>query len=65
MKFWDTSAVVPLCVREPGSRLMEEILKEDPAMAVWWATRLECVSALARRVRERGRPFASSRFPRH
>ena len=54
MRFWDTSAVVPLCVREPASPAARRLLAPDPAMATWWATRTECVSALARRRRERG-----------
>lgn len=52
MRFWDTSAVVPLCVSEPASQRISRILKEDESMVVWWASRVECVSALARRVRE-------------
>lgn len=54
MKFWDTSAVVPLCVQEPTSRTVRQILVEDASMVVWWGTRSECVSALMRRTREGG-----------
>lgn len=50
--FWDTSAVLPLLVTEPGTRRVRPILDRDPAIAVWWATRIECASALARRQRE-------------
>lgn len=53
MKFWDTSAIVPLCVSEPISQLTKEILRQDEMMVVWWATRIECLSALFRRTRER------------
>jgi predicted nucleic acid-binding protein len=52
MKFWDSSAVVPLCVIEPHSEVVEKILKNDERMVVWWGTHLECLSALSRRVRE-------------
>ncbi len=52
MRFWDTSAVVPLCVREPATGSLERILRADPAVVVWWTTRSECVSALARRRRD-------------
>ena len=52
MRFWDSSAVVPLCVTEPRSGGARDLLKGDPALAVWWATRTECLSALTRRVRE-------------
>lgn len=54
MKFWDTSAVAALCVVEPASSIVRGIALDDPAIVVWWATRTECVSALARRVREGG-----------
>ncbi len=53
MRFWDTSAVVPLCVSEAASAQMRRILEVDRALAVWWCTRTECASALARRRRER------------
>lgn len=52
MKFWDTSAVVSLCVNEPASSTVKSILTRDPSLVVWWATRTECVSALMRQARE-------------
>lgn len=52
MKFWDTSALVPLCVNEPTSVEVESLLADDPLIVVWWGTRLECVSAFMRQVRE-------------
>ena len=54
MKFWDTSAVVSLCVDEPGSSTVKAILAKDQSIVVWWATRTECVSALMRQTREGG-----------
>lgn len=54
MKFWDTSAIVSLCVNEPGSSAVKLILVKDPSIVVWWATRTECVSALMRHAREGG-----------
>ncbi|HET7566244.1 MAG TPA: type II toxin-antitoxin system VapC family toxin [Gemmatimonadaceae bacterium] len=54
MKFWDTSAVVPLLVAEAGTRAMGQLLRDDPEMIVWWGTRVECASALARYDREQG-----------
>ncbi len=53
MKFWDTSAIVPLCVLEPATPQVRRLVDADPALVVWWATRTECVSALARRRRDR------------
>lgn len=54
MRFWDSSAIVPLCVDVPEAPATRALLRADRAMAVWWATRTECVSALARQVREGG-----------
>lgn len=52
VSFWDASAVVPLCVRERQTPLVEALSADDPDLVVWWATRTECVSALARQMRE-------------
>jgi predicted nucleic acid-binding protein len=52
MKFWDTSALVPLLIRENSTEAVLKISSEDPEMAVWWGTETECLSALARRERE-------------
>lgn len=52
MKFWDSSAIVPLCVREPWTDRVTELLADDPLPAVWWATPVEVESALARLWRE-------------
>jgi predicted nucleic acid-binding protein len=59
MKFWDSSAIIPLLVMEPMTRIVSEILAEDRHMHVWWATEAECVSALARRERENTIPSTS------
>jgi len=52
MKFWDSSAVVPLLVAQRHSRSLQSILAEDSVMLVWWTTEVECTSALARLERE-------------
>ena len=52
MRFWDSSAIVPLCVDAPEGQATRALLRRDRAVAVWWATPTECVSALARQVRE-------------
>ncbi len=52
MRFWDTSAVVPLCVLEPATPQVRRLADADPSLVVWWGTRTECVSALARRRRD-------------
>lgn len=52
MKFWDASALVPLCTEEPSSAVLRRVLDSDPAIVVWWGSLVECWSALARRRRE-------------
>ena len=52
MRFWDTSALLPLLVAEPRTDAMVALMRDDPAAAVWWLTPVECWSALARLERE-------------
>jgi uncharacterized protein len=52
VKFWDTSALVPLCVIEPNTGMVKSILSSDSSMVVWWATQTECVSALMPQTRD-------------
>ncbi|MGH9253271.1 MAG: type II toxin-antitoxin system VapC family toxin [Vicinamibacterales bacterium] len=52
MKFWDASAIVPLVMAEPTTRAVQALAAKDPAMLVWWATEVECASAIARLERE-------------
>ncbi len=51
MRFWDSSALVPLLVPEAMSRSLQGLYKTDPVMVAWWATEIECTSAIARRQR--------------
>ena len=48
MRFWDTSAIVPLLVAEEMTSAALGALREDAQMYVWWGTGVECVSAIAR-----------------
>ncbi|MGH9419543.1 MAG: PIN domain-containing protein, partial [Thermoanaerobaculia bacterium] len=57
--FWDSSAVMPLLVAESTTRILREILAEDRQMHIWWATDVECVSALSRLERENPATSAS------
>ena len=59
MRFWDSSAIVPLLVAEPSSVAVMEAYELDPEMVAWWATEAECVSALVRLEREGSLPAAS------
>jgi uncharacterized protein len=52
VRFWDTSAVVPLLFEQESSSLVREILEEDREMVAWWGTPVECASAAARLRRE-------------
>ena len=53
MRFWDASAIVPLLTSEPSTKAMQRLAASDRAMLVWWATEVECASAIARLERER------------
>ena len=48
MKFWDSSAAVSLLLHEQATRNVQQIYEGDSALVVWWATVVECASALAR-----------------
>lgn len=52
MRFWDTSALVVLFIRQPQTPLAREALGDDPETVLWWATRVEYESALHRLRRE-------------
>jgi predicted nucleic acid-binding protein len=52
VRFWDTSALVPLVFLERETPRVERWLREDPGVVVWALTRVELLSALARRRRE-------------
>jgi predicted nucleic acid-binding protein len=52
MRFWDSSAIIPLCLKETTSEAIKGLMKGDEDAVVWWTTQVECVSALSRRRRE-------------
>jgi hypothetical protein len=52
MRFWDTSAVVPLLVDQPASDRAAAWVREDGGIALWTLTPVEVTSALRRLVRE-------------
>lgn len=67
MAYWDTSAILPLCVTQATSSLVRRLLKRDGRMIVWWGTPVELRSTLARLEREdvlsaSGRRLAMSRL---
>lgn len=57
MRFWDSSAVVPLLVNEDRTDAALARAREDAELAVWWGTPVECAAAIARLERE-GAPAA-------
>ena len=52
MRFWDSSALVPLVVEQPGSPQAERWMAEDADAVTWTLTQVEVVSALRRLVRD-------------
>ena len=45
--FWDSSALIPLCVAQPQSHLAEDLYARY-GIVVWWATEVEIRSGLTR-----------------
>jgi len=56
VKFWDSSALVPLLVEEPATSAVLTLYGDDPLMLVWWGAEVECASALARLERQHSIP---------
>jgi predicted nucleic acid-binding protein len=52
VRFWDTSAIIPLVIAENSSSRVKRWLAQDPDVIVWTLTRVELLSAIARRRRE-------------
>ena len=52
MRFWDESALIPLCLQERQSTALKRLAQEDESLAVWWGSSVECLSAFARLRRE-------------
>lgn len=48
MRYWDTSAVVPLLLEQEATGAVKRLLAGDTEMATWWGTAVECASAAAR-----------------
>jgi uncharacterized protein len=61
MRFWDSSALVPLVCRETQSGRCREWLRRDRDLVVWALAAPEIVSALTRKVREGALPSKTFR----
>ncbi len=59
MKFWDSSAIVPLLVAEAHTKALLALYQQDGTVIAWWGTEIECASALARLEREGRLPAKS------
>ncbi len=52
MRYWDTSALVPLVVEEPTTARVRELLGDDLEIVTWGWTSVELAGAVERRARE-------------
>jgi uncharacterized protein len=52
VRYWDTSALVPLLIAEPRTEAMRALLAEDERIVTWAWTTVEFTSAIERRARE-------------
>ena len=50
--FWDTSAILPLCVDQKPTARSFQIARQFRKTVVWWGTPVESYSGLARLLRE-------------
>jgi predicted nucleic acid-binding protein len=65
--FWDTSVIVPLCVRQDISQEVRKLWRETSRVVVWWGTSIEVRSAVSRLyhgnfIDARGLQFALARL---
>jgi hypothetical protein len=52
VRFWDTSALLPLFIDEPSTDACRKLLTSDPSVVVWEATQIELLSVIGRLRRE-------------
>ena len=52
MKFWDSSALLPLFAAETRTRAVQSMYSRDSEAVVWWDVLVECASAIARLERD-------------
>lgn len=51
MRFWDSSAILPIAATEAKSAAVRSLLRADRECCIWWMARTECLSGLYRRER--------------
>lgn len=54
MRYWDSSALLPLLVLEPTTPAMQALAIGNGELLTWWTSRVEAASALARLARDGG-----------
>ena len=52
MRFWDSSALVPLLAEEEVTAPLRDLYLADSGVIAWWGTPVECASAVSRLERE-------------
>ena len=52
MRFWDSSAIVPLLIGESSSDHLLSLYRSDTVVLAWWGSSIECASAISRLERE-------------
>jgi uncharacterized protein len=52
VKFWESSALVPLLVEEEATVPLRHLYLNEPGAVTWWGTPVECASAVSRLERE-------------
>jgi predicted nucleic acid-binding protein len=52
MRFWDASALLPLLVVQPQTRVVRELHRSDDRVMAWILTDMECHAAMCRLARE-------------
>ena len=50
MRYWDSSALVPLLLEESRTQALTQLLSSDFELVTWWGSRVECHSAIYRHV---------------
>lgn len=62
MRFWDTSGLLSLILEQDATGSLRSILSQDDGMVIWWGTKVEAASGVARLLRttKLSRPSAST-----
>jgi len=48
LRFWDTSALLSLLLKQEATESLKKILAADKRMVLWWGTKVEVVSGVCR-----------------